>query len=87
MSRPLPRFTDQAITTDPLEILLAQREAEQAKAREAINRQAAELRAPLNPRGWPIQTRGVGSTIQGTSPHAEAQNGNMDNHRLRSVRR
>ncbi len=86
MSRPLPRFTDQAINHDPLEILLAQREAEITTARTAIANGHTPMANPQDLRGIPCIAMGVGGTTPGSSPHHEAANGNMDNHRLRSIR-
>lgn len=83
MSRILPRYTDPAIEHDPLETMLAQAETATHQAREAINNGTYQTRTALNPRGWPIQTKGVGGTQPGTSPHTLAATGWMDEHRLR----
>lgn len=69
MSRPLPRYTDQRIEHDPLEILLAQREAETTRARAAIAAGHAGQQAdPADLRGIPVQAMGVGGTSPGTAP-------------------
>lgn len=65
---------------DPLEIAIAQREAREASIRQAIANGTYELRVPLNPRGWPIQTKGVSGTSPGTDPATEAVH---SDHRLR----
>jgi len=67
MSRPLPRFTDQKLTTDPLEIMLAQREAEHANAIQRI-KAGAPMADPTDLRGIPCIARGVGGTSPGTNP-------------------
>lgn len=71
MSRLLPRYTDDPIHHDPLEAKLAQIEAEQQAAIEAIHDGTHPNRQPLNPRGWPISTRGVAGTSPGTDPLTE----------------
>lgn len=82
MSRILPRYTDTAIHHDPLETMLAKREAERQTAIDTINAglhlggEAADLR------GIPCIANGVGGTSPGTSPHGEAAAGHLD-HRLR----
>lgn len=58
---------------DPLEIELARREAEERDVREAIESGSHDARSPLNPRGWPIQTKGVSGTSPGTDPAREAE--------------
>jgi hypothetical protein len=86
MSRILPRYTDQTIHHDPLEIMLAQREAQEQAARTAIaNGNAGQQADPANLRGIPCLAKGVGSTSPGTSPHGEAAAGHLDNHRLRRI--
>lgn len=82
MSRPLPRFTDHQLPTDPLETMLAQREAEIERARTKIAAGQWLAPDPVDIRGIPIQATGVGGTQPGTSPHGEAQAGHLD-HRLR----
>ncbi len=67
MSRPLPRFTDQALAHDPLEIMLAQREAQEAHARTLIAKGRTPDANPIDLRGIPCIARGVG----GTSPHTD----------------
>lgn len=76
MSRPLPRYLPDPTITDPLEAALAQRQARIDQARQQIINQAAELRQPLNPRGWPIAMRGVGGTSPGTDPYLETERRN-----------
>ncbi len=69
MTQILPRYTDQTIHHDPLETALAQMEARRQQAIEHINNGThPALRQPLNPRGWPISTRGVAGTSPGTDP-------------------
>jgi hypothetical protein len=68
MSRPLPRFTDQTITHDPLTKALAQREAAEAKARAAIAKGHTPDADPADLRGIPCIARGVGGTSPGTNP-------------------
>jgi hypothetical protein len=68
------------IDHDPLEIAIAQREAREASIRQAIANGTYDIRQPLNPRGWPIQTKGVSSTSPGTDPAREAE---RRDHRLR----
>ncbi len=79
MSKPLPRFTQTALTHDPLEILLAQREAQitraQAEIAAGVNHGDATDRQRL--RGIPCE--GFGGTIRGTDPAWAATN----QHRLR----
>jgi hypothetical protein len=70
MSRPLPRFTDQTLTTDPLEIMLAQREAEHTNAIQRIQT-GAPMADPADLRGIPCIARGVGGTSPGTNPLTE----------------
>lgn len=67
MSRPLPRFTDQTLIHDPLEIMLAQREAEITRARAQVARGHTPDANPIDLRGIPCIARGVG----GTSPHTD----------------
>lgn len=73
MSRLLPRFTDQAIEPDPLEALIAKREAEQEATRAAHARGDSTQQAdPQDLRGIPCIARGVGGTSPGTNPAAVA---------------
>ncbi len=82
MNRPLPRFTDQTIRHDPLEILLAQREAEITIARTAIaSGNAGQQADPADLRGIPCIANGVGGTSPGTSPHHAASSGALDRRR------
>lgn len=69
--RLLPRFTQTTTTADPLEIAAAAHQAREEAAQNAIAQQTTNLRQPLNPRGWPISTRGVGGTSPGTDPLTE----------------
>ncbi len=68
MSRPLPRFTDQTIHHDPLEIMLAQRQAQHDQARKAINTAGYATPDPTDLRGIPCIAKGVGGTQPGTNP-------------------
>lgn len=68
MSRVLPRFTDPAIEHDPLEILIAQRQAEEARARADIDAGHNPPADPADLRGIPCIARGVGGTSPGTNP-------------------
>lgn len=70
MRRPLPRFTDTAIHHDPLEAMLARREAAQAQAREQIAQGYTPDADPADLRGIPCIARGVGGTSPGTNPLA-----------------
>lgn len=86
MSRPLPRFTQHPIHHDPLEQLLAQRQAQETAAREAINNGNAGQQADAaDLRGIPCIAHGVGGTSPGTSPHGQAAAGHLDHHRLRTI--
>ncbi len=82
MSRPLPRFLEQRHTTDPLEIALAQREAQQAEARRQIAAGHTLDADPQDLRGIPCIARGVGGTSPGTNPATEAE---RNDHRLRTI--
>ena len=68
MSRILPRYTDTAIQHDPLEILLAERQAETERARQAINAGHTPQADPQDLRGIPCIARGTGGTSPGTAP-------------------
>lgn len=68
MSRPLPRYLENAIVHDPLEILLAQREAQEQAAREAVHHGHTPDADPADLRGIPCIARGVGGTSPGTNP-------------------
>lgn len=71
MTQILPRYTQTTIHHDPLEKELARREAAEHQAREAIANGTNIIRNQvLNPRGWPIQTKGIGGTSPGTDPLA-----------------
>jgi hypothetical protein len=70
MSRILPRYTDQAIQHDPLEILLAEREAEETRARAAIARGSTPQADPQDLRGIPCIAQGTTGTSPGTDPLA-----------------
>lgn len=71
MSRPLPRFTDQAIPHDPISILIAQRESERARAQARISSGNHTPADPADLRGIPCIARGVGGTSPGTNPAVE----------------
>lgn len=68
MSRPLPRFTQTTIATDPIEIAMAQRQAREDAARHAIAAGAPPA-DPADLRGIPCIAPGVGGTSPGTAPH------------------
>ena len=72
MSRPLPRFTDQAIQHDPLEIILAQAEARRQTAIDQLNagKNLADATDKDRIRGIPMQAKGIGGTSPGTDPLA-----------------
>lgn len=73
MSKLLPRYTDQPIETDPLEALIAKREAEEQATREAMDTGDSTAQAdPQDLRGIPCIARGVGGTSPGTNPLSEA---------------
>lgn len=71
MSQPLPRFTQEPITTDPLELELARREAAEQAARTAIAQGRTADADPADIRGIPCIARGVGGTSPGTNPLTE----------------
>jgi hypothetical protein len=68
MSRILPRYTDHAITHDPLETMLAQRQAEEERARLEVGAGRTPLADPADLRGIPCIARGAGGTSPGTAP-------------------
>lgn len=68
MSKPLPRYTQQKLETDPLEIMLAQRQAREEAARQAVAEGRAVDADPTDLRGIPCIARGVGGTSPGTNP-------------------
>ena len=68
MSQPLPRYQQNPIEHDPLEAMLAQREAEHERARAAINAGHTLNPDPADLRGIPCIARGVGGTSPGTNP-------------------
>lgn len=68
MSRILPRYTDQAIEHDPLEQMLAQRAAEEERARRQVAAGVTPQADPADLRGIPCIARGVGGTSPGTNP-------------------
>jgi len=70
--RLLPRFTQDAIEQDPLEALIAKREAQETATREAINNGHTPQADPQDLRGIPCIARGVGGTSPGTNPAAVA---------------
>lgn len=69
MSRPLPRYLQNPIHTDPLEAMLAKREAQEQAAREAVAKGHTPDANPMDLRGIPCIARGVGGASPGTSPH------------------
>ena len=71
MSRILPRFTDQTIHHDPLEIHLAQLEAKRQATINAMNTRNYATPDPTNLRGIPCIARGVGGTQPGSNPLSE----------------
>ncbi len=79
MSRPLPRFTQTALTHDPLEILRAQHQTQidQARAEIAAGINHADPVDRERLRGIPCE--GFGGTIKGTDPAWAATN----HHRMR----
>lgn len=68
MSRPLPRYLEQAIEHDPLEAMLAQRQAEHEQARAAANEGRPLDADPQDLRGIPCLAKGVAGTSPGTNP-------------------
>ena len=68
MSQPLPRYTQNRIETDPLEIMLAQRQAEHDRALAAIAQGITPQADPADLRGIPCLAKGVGGTSPGTNP-------------------
>ncbi len=70
MSRILPRFTDQHIVVDHLEIKLAQIEAKRQATLDAMNAGNYATPDPQDLRGIPCIARGVGGTQPGTDPLA-----------------
>lgn len=74
--RLLPRFTDHAVEHDPLEIRLAQIEAERAHAIAAIESGQHQDADPADLRGIPVIARGVGGTSPGSDPYAETERRN-----------
>ncbi len=73
MSRVLPRFTDTVIEHDPLEIKLAQMEAQRDQAIEAITNGTHLSPDATELRGIPVQARGVGGTSPGSDPYRETE--------------
>ena len=68
MRQPLPRYTQDPIHTDPLEHMLAQRQAREDQARQQIQQGTLPPHDPANLRGIPCIARGVGGTSPGTNP-------------------
>lgn len=68
MSRPLPRFTEQAILHDPLEQHIAAMQAREAAAVAAVNAGRCLDANPQDLRGIPVIGRGVGGTSPGSDP-------------------
>lgn len=58
-ARILPRYSEQIVASDPLEIALAQREAQEQKAREDIAKGKTPDADPQDLRGIPVIARGV----------------------------
>jgi hypothetical protein len=83
MSFPLPRFTDTTIEHDPLETMLAHREAQRDAAKARINAGTYLAPDPADLRGIPCLAQGVGGTSPGSSPHQLAASGRMDTHRCK----
>ncbi len=79
MSRPLPRFTQTALTHNPIDILIAQRQAtiDQARTDIAAGINHADPVDRERLRGIPCE--GFGGTIKGTDPAWAATN----QHRMR----
>lgn len=73
MSRPLPRFTEHAIHTDPLEHYLARQQAREEAARQAVAAGNVPLASPEDGRGIPLIARGIGGTSPGTDPYLHVQ--------------
>jgi hypothetical protein len=73
MSRPLPRFTQHAITTDPLEHHIAAMRAREEQARAAVQAGHTPQADPQDLRGIPCIARGVGGTSPHTDPYLQMQ--------------
>ena len=71
MSRPLPRYLEAHIVSDPLEIALAQRQAREDHARELVAAGRTPDADPQDLRGIPAIGRNVQGVIGGTDPFAE----------------
>ena len=84
MSRILPRYTDTAIETDPLEIMIAQREAEHTKAINAIAKGHTPQADPQDLRGIPCLAKGVGGVSPHTSPGSNSHLTKIG-HRMRTT--
>ena len=69
MSRPLPRYLEPGVLTDPIELGLAQRAAQETAAREAVAAGRTPDADPQDLRGIPCIARGVGGATRGSSPH------------------
>lgn len=67
MSQPLPRFLQTHIILDPLELALAQREAQAEAARQALAAGATLDADPQDLRGIPCIARGVTGTATETT--------------------
>lgn len=85
MSQPLPRYRQSPIHTDPLEAMLARRQAEHERARTAINNGRNLNPDPADLRGIPCIARGVGGTSPGTNPLAAFLQAERRTPTLRSV--
>jgi hypothetical protein len=74
MSRPLPRYTEPAITHDPLLALIARRQAKVELVRSQILAGTYLTPDPADLRGIPCIARGVGGTSPGTNPVSALHN-------------
>ena len=87
MNQPLPRYRQNPIHHDPLDAMLARREALEAQAREAINHGHTPDADHADLRGIPCIARGVGGTSPGTNPLAATiRNLSIRRHALHSNR-
>lgn len=69
MSRPLPRYLETHVQPCPLELALAQHDAQQAEARQQIAAGHTPDADPQDLRGIPCIARGVGGATAQSSPH------------------
>ena len=70
MSRLRPRYTEQFIAADPLELAMAAQTAREEAARAKITA-GAPTPDPQDLRGIPVVGRGIGGTSPGTNPLSE----------------